>query len=74
MIVIPFLPPRRTARCPWKVAGNLSYSTPGFVALRVAENLRSALAHLDDFLDVHPDQLPTEPMANAKVGSELRDT
>ena len=39
----------------------------------VAENIRTSLVLLDDFLDIPPDQLPTEPKANAREGFRLRE-
>jgi len=37
-----------------------------------AETIRSTLIMLDDFLDVPPDQLPTEPRANVRIGAQFR--
>ena len=46
------------------------------VAIRTpeeAEIIRTCLVLLDDFLDVPPEQLPTEPKANARVGFRLQE-
>ena len=39
---------------------------------QVADHLEAALVHLDDFLDVAPEKLPTDPLENASIGLQLR--
>ena len=39
---------------------------------QVADDLEAALADLDDFLDVAPEKLPTDPLENASIGLQLR--
>lgn len=38
----------------------------------VVDHLEAALVHLDDFLDVASDRLPTDPLENARVGLGLQ--
>ena len=38
----------------------------------VADNVRAALGHLDDFLDVPADCLPTDTTENMRVGHRLQ--
>ena len=39
----------------------------------VAETLKVALIRLDDFIDIPPADLPTDPMENIQVGFRIRD-
>ena len=45
----------------------------GMRRLDMVYTIRNTLDHLDDFLDVPPEQLPTDPIENSAVGLELKD-
>ena len=45
----------------------------GMRRLAMVYTIRNTLDHLDDFLDVPPEQLPTDPIENSAVGLELKD-
>ena len=45
----------------------------GMRRLDIADTIRKMLDHLDDFLDVPPEKLPTDPIENSAVGLELKD-
>ncbi len=44
----------------------------GLRTAQVSDHIEAALVHLDDFLDVAPEKLPTDPSENASVGFQLR--
>ena len=45
----------------------------GMRRLDMADTIRNTLDILDDFLDVPPEQLPTDPIENSAVGLKLKD-
>jgi hypothetical protein len=44
-----------------------------FRSTEFADTLRATLVHLDDFLELSPEQLPTDRHENLRIGFEIRD-